>query len=596
VAPLLADAVVDRLRTWGVHRIFGYPGEGIDPLLAALRRAGGDPEYVGARHEEDAALMATGHAKYTGGVGCCLATHGPGAIHLLNGLYDAKLDGRPVVAIVGQQHRSALGSTYQQEVDTAVLFKDACAYLATVTVPEQVPMVVDRAVRTALAERAPTAVIVPHDVQALEMPDEAPRRHGAMVTSVGVDLGTVLPSEGGLDDAAALLRAADRPALLVGRGAARAVPEVLAIADRLGAGIATSLLGKPVLDEDLPHVCGCIGHLGTDAAQNLMDGCDTLLMVGTNDPWTEFLPAPGQARAVQIDIDGRHVGMRYPTEVNLVGDAGPTLARLTERLGPGDGGANTTWRHQVERWVEDWHRELERRALEPGVPLNPQLVFHELAPRVSDDALVAVDVGSVTYWYSRYLRLHGRIAAHLSSTLASMGSALPYGLAAKLEHPDRPVLALVGDGAMQMNGINELITVADRWRTWADPRFVVLVLRNDDLNEVTWEQRESEGDPRFDTAQDVPAFDYAGYARLLGLRGLHMEGAAVVGSVWDEALAADRPVLVEAVVDPATPLTPPKLTDDQIGNLAAGLGAEESAEADRAYAGLVDQVPRMRRR
>jgi pyruvate dehydrogenase (quinone) len=472
---------------------------------------------------------------------------------------------------VGQQHRSALGSTYQQEVDTAVLFKDACAYLATVTVPEQVPMVVDRAVRTALAERAPTAVIVPHDVQALEMPDEAPRRHGAMVTSVGVDLGTVLPSEGGLDDAAALLRAADRPALLVGRGAARAVPEVLAIADRLGAGIATSLLGKPVLDEDLPHVCGCIGHLGTDAAQNLMDGCDTLLMVGTNDPWTEFLPAPGQARAVQIDIDGRHVGMRYPTEVNLVGDAGPTLARLTERLGPGDGGANTTWRHQVERWVEDWHRELERRALEPGVPLNPQLVFHELAPRVSDDALVAVDVGSVTYWYSRYLRLHGRIAAHLSSTLASMGSALPYGLAAKLEHPDRPVLALVGDGAMQMNGLAEMITAAKYRHQWEDPRLVVGVWNNHDLNQVTWEMRAMEGAPSFLPSQEIPDVQYAAFARSLGLTGVRVEKPQDVEAGWRAGLEADGPAVIEFLTDPAVPPIPPHATWEQLEATAASV-------------------------
>jgi pyruvate dehydrogenase (quinone) len=358
---LVADAVIDRLRAWGIHRIFGFPGEGIDPLLAALRRAGGDPEYVGARHEEGAALMATGHAKYTSGVGCCLATHGPGAVHLLNGLYDAKLDGRPVVAVVGQQHRSALGSTYQQELDTTTLYKDVCsAYLATVTVPEQVPLVVDRAVRTALAEQAPTAIFLPHDVQVLDMPEEPPHRHGAMGSSVGLELCTVLPSEEGLDAAVAVLAAAERPAILVGRGAARAVDEVLAVADRLGAGLATSLLGKPVLDETLPYVCGCIGHLGTDAAQRLMDGCDTLLMIGTNDPWTEFLPAPGQARAVQIDIDGRRVGLRYPTEVNLVGDAGPTLRRLLARLADNGAARTRGWRHRVEGWVADWWLELER--------------------------------------------------------------------------------------------------------------------------------------------------------------------------------------------------------------------------------------------
>src|SRR5918999_1514668 len=275
---LVADAVVRRLRDWGVHRMFGYAGDGIDPLLAALRRAGGDPEYIGARHEEGAALMASGHAKFTGEVGCCIATHGPGAIHLLNGLYDAKLDGKPVVAVVGQQHRSALGSTYQQEIDTGTLYKDVCgAYAATV------------------------------------------------------------------------LAAGERVALLVGQGAGGAAPEVREVAERLGAGVATSLLGKPVIDESLPYVCGCIGHLGTDAAQRLMDGCDTLLMVGTNDPWTEFYPAPGQARAVQVDIDGRHVGMRYPTEVNLVGDAAETLRGLLSRLPDRSAApARDGWRAAVE--------------------------------------------------------------------------------------------------------------------------------------------------------------------------------------------------------------------------------------------------------
>jgi pyruvate dehydrogenase (quinone) len=585
---LVADAVVGRLRDWGVHRMFGYAGDGIDPLLAALRRAGGDPEYIGARHEEGAALMASGHAKFTGEVGCCIATHGPGAIHLLNGLYDAKLDGKPVVAVVGQQHRSALGSTYQQEIDTGTLYKDVCgAYVATVTVPEQVLLVVDRAVRTALAQRAPTAVILPHDVQQMEMPESLPHEHGVVPSSVGIEMPTVVPPAEALDDAAALLAAGERVALLVGQGAAGAAPEVREVAERLGAGVATSLLGKPVIDESLPYVCGCIGHLGTDAAQRLMDGCDTLLMVGTNDPWTEFYPAPGQARAVQVDIDGRHVGMRYPTEVNLVGDAAETLrgllSRLPDRSAPPD---SSGWRVEVEGWVSAWWEELERRALTGAEPLNPQRVFHELAPRLPGDALIAVDVGSVTYWYSRYLRLGGRVPAHLSSTLASMGSGLPYAIAAKLAHPDRPVLALVGDGAMQMNGINELITVAQRWRTWSDPRLVVLVLHNGDLNEVTWEQREMEGDRRFDASQDVPPFDYAGYARLLGLDGVRIDTPGAVGAAWGAALRTDRPVLIEAVVDPATPLLPPKLTDAQVGNLASALDAEGTPEADRARAGL----------
>jgi pyruvate dehydrogenase (quinone) len=428
-------------------------------------------------------------------------------------------------------------------------------------------------------------VILPHDVQGAEVSDQPPHAHGVVASSVGVELGRILPSERALNAAAEVLAAGERVAILVGQGAAGAAEEVLAVADRLGAGIATSLLGKPVLDEDLPHVCGCIGHLGTSAAQRLMDGCDTLLMIGTNDPWTEFLPAPGQARAVQIDIDGSRVGMRYTTEVNVVGDAAATLRELLPRLPSRDGVAHP-WRTEVERWVADWRHELERRALAPARPLNPQRVFRELDARLPAHALLGVDVGSVTYWYARHLRLRGRVRAHLSSTLASMGSGLPYALAAKLAHPDRPVLALVGDGAMQMNGINELITVAHRWLDWPDPRIPVLVLRNDDLNEVTWEQRETEGDPRFDASQDVPPFDYAGYARLLGLGGIRVDTPDAVGPAWDEALHADRRVLIEAVVDPATPLLAPKLTKDQARNLATGLGAEGTTKADRARTAL----------
>jgi len=577
---LVADALVQRLQAWGIDRVFGFAGDGIDPLLAALSRADG-PEYVGARHEEGAALMAVGHAKFTGSIGCCVATHGPGAIHLVNGLYDAKLDSRPVVALVGQQHRSALGTTYQQEIDTASLLKDVCsAYTATVTVPEQLLVVVDRAIRTALARRAPTAVILPHDVQQLEMPEVRPHRHAVVASSVGFTPPHVVPRDEVLRQAADLLDAGERVALLVGQGAAAGADQVREVARRLGAGIATSLLGKPVIDELTPGLCGCIGHLGSTAAQRLMEECDTLLMIGTNDPWTEYLPVPGQARAVQIDIDGSRVGLRYPTEVNLVGDTAETLDRLLPLLAARE---PTSWRNRVDAWIADWRGELDRRAhLRMDGGANPQRFLHELSPLLPDDAMVALDVGSVTYWYSRHLNLRGTVQAHLSSTLASMGSALPYALAAKLAHPDRLVVALLGDGAMLMNGINELVTVAQRWRDWPDPRLPVLVLRNDDLNEVTWEQREMEGDARFAPSQDVPPFDYAGYGRLLGLAAIRVERDGEVAPAWHLALEADRPMIIEAVVDPATPLLPPTLGDEQLRHLRDALEAERSQTAERA--------------
>lgn len=582
---LVADLVVERLRAWGVHRVFGYSGDGINGLMGALRRAGGDPAFVQARHEENAALMAVGHAKYTGGVGVVTSTQGPGAVHLLNGLYDAKLDHQPMVAIVGQQATTALGSEYQQEIDLTSLFKDVSAqYVATVLDPEQAAMVVDRAFRTALATRSPCVVVLPHDVQVQPAPDQPSHEHGVVPTVPQWRPPRVVPAADDLAEAAAVLNAGRRVALLVGQGARDAGDVVRAVAERLGAGVTTSLLGKPWWDETLPTSCGVMGHLGTTASGWLLDQCDTLLMVGTNDPWTEFYPAPGQARGVQVDLDGRHVGNRYPVEVGLVGDAAETLTALLPLL---EERTDTSWRDQVVEQVERWHRIARERAegdVGAGAdPLSPERVVRALTPRLPADAQVSVDVGSVVYWYARHLTLPPGVPAHLSSTLASMGSGLPYGIAAKLESPDRPVVALVGDGAMQMNGIAELVTVASRWRDWADPRFVVLVLNNGDLAEVTWEQRETEGDPRYDVSQSLPDFPYAGYAELLGLTGIRVERPEEVDDAWDRALAADRPVLIEAVVDPDVPLLPPFPGGEQkLESFRRALAQEDGGERARA--------------
>jgi pyruvate dehydrogenase (quinone) len=573
---LVADVVVQRLQQWGVPRVFGYSGDGINALMGALRRAG-EPQFVQARHEEAAAFMAVGHAKYTGDVGVVVSTQGPGAVHLLTGLYDAKLDGVPVVALMGQQQQSVLGSQYQQEIDLLSLVKDVAAQFAqVVATPEQVPLVLDRAFRTALATRSPTVVVLPHDVQQQPAP-QPEHEHGVVVTAPSFRRGRLVPHEEDLRAAAAVLDAGRRPALLVGQGARAARAEVVAVAERLGAGIATSLLGKPHVDETLPFAAGVMGHLGTTASGFLLGTCDTLLMVGTNDPWTEYYPAPGQARAVQVDVDGRHLGNRYPVEVALPGDAAETLRALLPMLaGPSDG----AWRASVEDAVRSWHALSAERARTPAEPVNPELVVAELSPRLPADAQVAVDVGSVTYWYARHLRLPETVPAHLSSTLASMGCAVPYGLAAKLAAPERPVVALSGDGAMQMLGNAELVTVAARWRQWADPRFVVCVLANRDLAEVTWEQREMEGDPRFDDSQSLPAFPYAGYAELLGLTGIRVTDPADLGPAWDRALAADRPVVLEVLVDPDVPLLPPfPAGEAKLASFRAGLDQEGAAGA-----------------
>ncbi|MEU4252838.1 thiamine pyrophosphate-requiring protein [Amycolatopsis sp. NPDC026612] len=582
----VADLVVERLATWQVPRVFGYAGDGIDPVLAALRRAGGEPEFVQSRHEEMAALMASGHAKYTGTPGVCLATQGPGAIHLLGGLYDAKLDRRPVVAIVGQVVSTALGSGYLQEVDLHALFKDVCAqYLQTAFAPEQVPMLLDNAFRTAIETRTPTCVILPHDVQRAEAPEEIPHAHGVVPSSPVSARPRVLPDDSAVRRAIEVLRAGRKVALLVGRGGAGARREIEQVVDRLGAGVTVSLVGKPELPEGPDWHTGVMGHLGTTASAELMSGCDTLLIVGCNDPWTEFYPAPGQARAVQIDNEPRVIGSKYPVEVALAGDARETLRALLQLL---PRNPDRRWHSDVGKSVVRWREIARDRAERPADPLNPELVVRKLSDHIPASARVAVDVGSSTYWYARHLALPPGVPAHVSSYLAAMGCALPYALAAKLAAPDRPVVAVAGDGAMQMNGLLELITVADRRRSWADPRFVVLVLHNRDLNEVTWEQREMEGDPRYEESQRVADFPYAAYADLIGLRGLRLDDPKQVDDVWEQAFAADRPVVIEAIVDPAVPLLAPHLPDAKAGKMRQGL----EQETDDAGAG--EQVANQR--
>ncbi|MGA5463450.1 thiamine pyrophosphate-requiring protein [Mycobacterium sp. NPDC050041] len=568
----VADALVARLRDWEITRVFGYAGDGINTLLGALQRSG-EPEFVATRHEEMAAFMACGHAKYTGSVGVCTATQGPGAIHLLAGLYDAKLDRRPVVAIVGQVVSTALGSGYLQEVDLHALFKDVCAqYVQTVFAPEQALMALDNAMRTALATSTPTCLIVPHDVQQAAMPEQLEHSHGVVPSAAVAARPQVRAPEPQLRAAADVLNAGERIALLVGRGGAGAADEIAAVTDILGAGVTVSLLGKPVLDESAPWHTGVMGHLGTTASAHLMAECDTLLIVGCNDPWTEFYPAPGQARAVQIDVEARVVGAKYPVEAPVIGDAAHVLSALLPMLARKD---DRDWQRRVHDWVRHWTEIAADRRGVVGTDANPEAVVGALSEMLPDDARVAVDVGSSTYWYARHLRLPRGVPAHVSSYLASMGCALPYGIAAKLDAPDRPVVALVGDGAMQMSGLLELITLADRWREWSDPRFVVLVLHNRDLTEVSWEQREMEGNPRFPASQNVPEFPYAAYAELLGLGSARITESGQAAEAWERALSADRPFVIEAMVDAATPLLPPLMPDEKTDKVVDALSRED---------------------
>ncbi|MGB3955458.1 MAG: thiamine pyrophosphate-requiring protein [Brooklawnia sp.] len=582
------DLIVRRLTDWGVQRIYGYAGDGNNPLLGALRRAGNSPEFIQAKHEEGAAFMATGEAKYTGGVGVLTVTQGPGAIHVLNGLYDAKLDSAAVVALVAQQHTSVLGSGYQQEVDLATLFQDVSSFVEQVSAPEQLPMVLDRAFRSALSSRQPAVLILPHDVQK-QPPADLGQEHGEISTAPLWSHGTLLPGEDDLTAAVQLIEAGERLTILAGQGARRAQDELMALAEHLGAAVATSLLGKPYLDESHPLAAGTMGHLGTTAAARVMQNCDTLLIVGCNSPWTEFYPAPGQARAVQVDTDPVVLANRYPVEVGLAGDAAATLAALRERLQPR---TDSPWREQVEHHVRDWHEISRRRAEVPAAPLNPELVVRSFAQRIPPDAQLAIDVGSCVYHYVRQMNLPTSVPAHLSSTLASMGCAVPYGLAAKESEPGRPVVAVAGDGAMLMLGNTELVTVAQRWRGWRDPRFVLLVLHNLDLSEVTWEQRETESQPRFVPSQELPRFDFAGYAELIGLRGLRIGGRDDIADVLGEAFAADRPVVVEALTDRDVPLLPPFPHGRKLAEaMREGIGAE--GDAGRHARELLDRYERI---
>ncbi len=575
MAETVGDFVWRRLKEWGVERVFGYPGDGINGLMGALDRRGGDIDFVQVRHEEMASLMACATAKFSGKaggeVGVCIATSGPGAIHLLNGLYDAKLDHQPVLAIVGQQARSAIGSNYQQDVDLQSLFKDVAAYVQTASTAAQVRHLIDRAYRIAKAERSVTCVIIPNDLQ-LEPMEQPSREHAMTHSGVGLDQSPVVPDPAALAHAAAVLNEGKRVAVLVGAGAIGAGDAVVAVAERLGAGVAKALLGKSAVPDTVPYCTGSIGVLGTKASWELMQGCDTLLMVGSGFPYTEFLPKEGQARGVQVDIKPAMLGLRYPMEVNLIGNAGATLQALLPLLHARE---DRAWRDKVEASVTESWQQAGAQARQPADPINPQLVAWELSERLPDRCIVTADSGTSSVWYARNLRFRPGMAGSVSGTLATMGCAVPYAIAAKFAHPDRPVVALVGDGAMQMNGLSELVTIAKYWRRWADPRLVVLVLNNRDLAYVTWEQRVQAGDPKFDAAQQLPDLPYAGIAELMGLRGIRVEAPERVGPAWAEALAADRPVVLDMVTDPNVPPLPPHITIKQARTFARALFSGE---------------------
>ena len=591
MAKQVSDFVIERLGAWNITRIFGFPGDGINGLMGALNRAKEKMDFVQVRHEEMAAFMACAHAKFTGEVGVCMATSGPGAIHLLNGLYDAKMDHQPVVAIVGQQSTLAMGGSYQQEVDLISLFKDvAHEYVHMITEPAQARHIIDRAVRIAKAERTVTCIIIPNNVQELKAIETPPRIHGSVHSGTGHGKLSSIPPLSELHKAADLLNQGKKVAILVGAGALKAPDEVMEMADLLGAGVAKALLGKAVLPESISYVTGSIGLLGTKPSWEMMTHCDTLLMIGSSFPYSEFLPEEGKAKGIQIDIDPKMLSIRYPMSVNLIGDSKETLRALIPLI---EYKSDRSWREKIEEEIKTWWKVLEARAMDKADPINPQRVFWELSSRLPDGCIITSDSGSSANWFARDLKIRPGMMATLSGNLATMCPGVPYAIAAKFAFPDRVAIALVGDGAMQMLGINGMITISKYWKRWSDPRLVILVLNNRDLNQVTWEQRIMVGDPKFEASQDVPYFPYAQYAEMLGLKGIRIDNPDKLGDAWDEVLRADRPAILEVIVDPNVPTIPPHISFDQMVKFTKTLikgDPEESGIIKQTFKDVMESI------
>lgn len=571
MAKTVSEFVIERLREWGVSRVFGYPGDGIgefDGALGKTDRAGDGLEYIRPTHEEVCALMATAHAKFTGEVGVCIATSGPGAFHMLNGLYDARMDNQSVVAILGQQGLASLGTGVMQENNLERTFADVAVYAQTIVSPEQAPAVIDTAFRAARVHLGPAVIVLPHDVQGMAMPD-LPRENWVSRSSAIAPSTAVTPPTDALQAAADLINAGSKVTFMVGAGARGATDEMLQLAEITGAGIITALRGKDVIPSDVPHHTQQLGLLGTLPSKHQMDRCDTLVLVGTNYPYPQFLPETGQARAVQIDLKPEQMGLRYPTEVNLWGDAKATLTALLPLL---TRTADRSWQERIAEEMRGWEREMAAQA-EVRYPdgVNPRRIVHALNARLPDDAIVTTDVGTTADWYGHHIRLRRGMRGDLSGRNASMFSSMPYATAAKFAHSDRTVVCLIGDGAFQMLGMNELITIKKYRSRWANSRFVVVVMHNDDLSQVSWEMRTEDGNPVYSGSQDVESVDYAGWAQLLGFTGVQVRPDDDVVPAVEAALAHDGVTVIDAYVTKNIAPLPAHITAEFAINTAKAL-------------------------
>ncbi|RKR74855.1 thiamine pyrophosphate-requiring protein [Frondihabitans australicus] len=576
----VSEFIIQRIREWGVTRVFGFPGDGIgefDGMLGKTDRDGDGLEYIRPTHEEICSLMATAHAKFTGEVGVCVATSSPGAFHMLNGLYDAQMDNQPVVAIVGQQGLAALGTFVQQESNLERTFADVACYVETITTPDQAQVVVDTAFRTAKLRLQPAVIVLPHDVQAMDWQEPAPANWVSRSSAVAAST-AITPPIAEIQAMAEIINAGQKVTFLVGHGATGATDEVLEAADLAGAGIITSLRGKAVVPSDVAYHTQQLGLLGSKPSLDQMKGCDTLVILGANYPYGQFLPATGQARAVQVDLKPEQLGIRYPTEVNLWGDVKSVLTAVIPLLKRHD---DRSWQEKAAADMADWETEMQDQAdiaYDDGV--NPRRVFAGLNDRLPDGAIVTCDAGTTADWYGHHIRLRRGMMGDLSGRLATMLAAMPYATAAKFAYPDRPVVCTIGDGAFQMLGMNELITVKKYLSRWKNKQLIVVIMHNDDLGQVSWEMRTEDGNPMWRGSQDVETVDYAGYAELLGFRGIAVKDDDAVAAALDAAFAHDGVTVIDAYVSRNVPPLPPHITREYALNTAKSLIKGDPVELD----------------
>ncbi|HKP52951.1 MAG TPA: thiamine pyrophosphate-dependent enzyme [Chloroflexia bacterium] len=560
MADTAADVLIDTIQDWGVEVIFGLPGDGINGIMEALRERQDKVRFVQVRHEEAAAFMACAYAKYTGKLGVCVATSGPGAIHLLNGLYDAKLDGAPVLAITGMPFHDLIGTHTQQDVETDKLFTDVALYSTRIMGPTHVENVADLACRTALSYKGVAHIAFPVDLQDKEVKKKGSKRNVPHHTSDVFARGARLPDEADLRRAVEALNSGKKVALLAGRGALHATDELEQVAEMLGAPIIKALLGKAAVPDDSPYTTGGIGLLGTRPSQEALESCDTLLMVGTSFPYIEFLPKPDQARAVQIELDPARIGLRYPVEVGLVGDSKRTLQALLPMLQRNE---ERGFLEKAQDGMNEWRKLMEERGTRKDTPMKPQVVAWELGKRLADDAIVSCDSGTIATWWARQIPAKRGQMYSLSGTLASMANGLPYAIAAQVAYPDRQCIAFVGDGAFSM--LMAEFATAVKYKLPVK----VVIIKNNTLGMIKWEQMVFLGNPEYGC--ELQPIDFAAFAGACGGTGITIEDPSRCGDLLDEALATPGPVIIEAVVDPFEPPMPPKITLEQATKFAQSL-------------------------